>query len=143
MLIAPTAPALLFLLFFSVLMFWDRSAFDHDAGSVLAWTAFVGYLGFILLGLPAIFVLHRMDLLRFWTLMTAGAICGAFALFMFSAAMFGVCSLLSMPWQSAAYMALWGAVSGLTVAFTYWLIAIMRHNPTVERDAPQAARPSP
>jgi len=143
-LIAPVAPALLFLLFFSLLMFWDRSVFSSDTGSVVGWTAFVGYLGFFLLGLPAIFVLGRAGRLQLRPLLVAGAICGAAAQFLFFAALFGVSSVFPMSLPSAAYLALWGAVPGSIVAFTYWLIAIMRHNRTVERDARKgSARPSP
>lgn len=140
MVLAPAAPVLLFFVFFGVLALWDPSVFANDAGSFLGWVALVSYAGFALLGVPAILVLRWSGLLKLWTLLVASAILGTVTLCIFQVALFWPFSSMSL-WM-IGHLALWGVPAGLGVAFAYWLIAFMRHNNTVERDGPQAARPS-
>lgn len=96
----------------------------------------------VVLGFPAALLYRRLGLVRWWQFAVGGAVIAV--PFWFEAAL----PFASPRWQqSGFYDSLNYLGSGLFGGLWFWFLlrwrSKMPFNPTVERDAPQAARPSP
>jgi len=97
--------------------------------SVTAWVGVLGsaalfsYAASVLLGVPLILVLRRVDRLSFWTVVSAAAPLGAVALL---AVFFGTGGYFETHvWPSSGKLAGGGAMLGIFVAASYcWLVGI-------------------
>ena len=96
-----------------------------------------GYLGFFVVGFPLVYLLRRAGLLSLPILMLSGAVFGVFVFYLFWLFLNFLLGS-SAPFELAA--SFWGALLGLSVAFSFGLIGGIT-NIAFKRDAAKARRP--
>jgi len=102
---------------------------------VLGAVTLFGYVASVLLGVPLIRVLRRMNKLSFWSVVPAAAFLGAVTLV---AVVFGIAEYSKSPiWEALAILAGAGALVGVLVSASYcWLAGISGRVP----DSPRGQR---